>query len=158
GWEPRVSVVPAWSVVARPSDALTGVRAVGFDPSRTALVETDPGIVEQPGGEAGTATIREIAPEDVRVAVDAPSASIVVVRNSYDPGWTATVDGRPTPVLATDYLVQGVPVPPGRHDVRLTYRDPDVSRGLAAAVAVWLTLLLAIPASLVLERRRRARP
>ena len=59
GWEPRVSVVPAWTVVARPNDALQGVRAVGFDPSRTALLETDPGIVEQPGGEAGRATYQE---------------------------------------------------------------------------------------------------
>ena len=60
--------------------------------------------------------------------------ALVVVRNSYDPGWSATVDGAPAPVLATDYLVQGVAVPPGTHEIRLVYRDDDIARGMAAGV------------------------
>ena len=48
------------------------------------------------------------------------------------PGWSATVDGRPAPLLATDYLVQGVAVPAGRHEIRLVYRDDDVMRGMRA--------------------------
>ena len=157
GWEPRVSVVPAWTVVARPNDALSAVRAVGFDPSRSAVLEHDPGISAEVDAGAGHATYQEETPEDVRIAVDAPAPSIVVVRNSYDPGWTATVDGRPAPVLATDYLMQGVAVPAGRHEVRLVYRDPDITRGLALGALVWLTLLLAIPVTWLLERRARTR-
>jgi len=156
GWEPRVSVVPAWTVVERPNDALAAVRAVGFDPSRSAVLERDPGISSQAGAEAGRATYQERTPEDVRIAVDAAAPSIVVVRNSYDPGWSATIDGRPATVLPTDYLVQGVAVPAGRHDVRLVYRDPDVTRGLALGALVWLLLLLSIPVAFLAERRRSA--
>jgi uncharacterized membrane protein YfhO len=114
-----------------------------------------------PGSAPGAATYREVQPEDVRIQVEANAPSIVVVRNSYDPGWTATVDGRPTPVLPTDYLLQGVAVPAGHHDVRLVYRDPEISRGLAAGAFVWIMLLGAIPLALALERRaalRRRRP
>jgi hypothetical protein len=57
-------------------------------------------------------------------------------------------------VLPTDSLVQGVAVPAGHHEIRLVYRDPDITRGLAAGAFVWLMLLLAIPVALVLERRR----
>ena len=112
------------------------------------------GIPATPNAAPGSAGYREVSPEDVRIAVDATTSSLVVVRNSYDPGWSATVDGRPAPLLATDYLAQGVPVSAGRHEMRLTYRDADVSRGLAAGALVWVMLLAAIPTGLVLERRR----
>ncbi len=81
----------------------------------------------------------------------------MVVRNSYDPGWSATVDGRPAPLLAADYLVQGVAVPAGRHEIRLVYRDDEVIRGAVAGIVVWFMLLASIPAALLLERRARRR-
>jgi uncharacterized membrane protein YfhO len=96
-----------------------------------------------------------VEPEDVRIVVDAAAPSIVVIRNSYDPGWSASVDGVDAPLLATDYLIQGVAVPAGHHEIQLVYRDPDVSRGLAASALVWLILLGSIPAAMWLERRRQ---
>ena len=157
GWEPRVSVVPTWTVENGPSDALDRVLVPGFDPSRAAVLEGDPGIMAAPGALPGSSTYREVTPEDVRVTVEAAAPSIVVVRNSFDLGWSATVDGRSAPVLATDYLLQGVAVPAGHHEIRLTYHDPDVSRGIAAGAAVWLILLGTIPLAMLWERRRSAR-
>lgn len=153
GWEPRVSLVTSWVVADRSADALNGVLNVGFDPARTAYLEQDPGIPVTPGATAGATTYREMTPEDVRITVDTNSPAVVVVRNSYDAGWSATVDGQPADVLATDYLVQGVAVPAGHHEVRLIYRDGDIARGAAAGALVWLILLIAIPATLVFERR-----
>jgi hypothetical protein len=157
GWEPRVSVVPSWAVAADPAAALRAVLTPGFDPSRSVMLEQDPGIEMIAGGHAGTATYREVEPEDVRITVDAAEPSIVVIRNSFDPGWSATVDGVDAPVLPTDYLIQGVAVAAGHHEIRLVYRDPDIARGLAASTLVWLILLSAIPAAMWLERRRCAR-
>ncbi len=157
GWEPRVSVLPAWTVEPSAPDALRAIGTPGFDPSRSLVLEQEPGIQATSGALPGTATYREVSPEDVRVEVDTPAPSVVVVRNSYDPGWTATVDGQVVPVLAADYLLQGVAVPAGRHEIRLTYHDPDLARGLTAGVAVWFILLAAVPAAALLERRRSAR-
>ena len=157
GWEPRVSVLPTWTVAPSAPDALEAIGAPGFDPSRSLVLERDPGMAPTSEGQQGTAAYREASPVDARIAVDAPVPSVVVVRNSYDPGWSATVDGRSVPVLAADYLLQGVAVPAGRHTIRLTYRDPDVSRGLASGTTVWFILLAAIPTAALLERRRSAR-
>ena len=157
GWEPRASLVHTWTVVGRPADALDGVVADGFDPARSAYLEQDPGIPQTQDAASGTVAYREITPEDASVVVDTPSSALVVVRNSYDEGWSATVDGRPAPVLAADYLIQGVPVPAGRHEIRLTYHDPDVSRGVLAGGIAWIILLAAIPAAMLWERRRRRR-
>jgi uncharacterized membrane protein YfhO len=94
-------------------------------------------------------------PEHVRVTVDAASPSLVVIRNSYDEGWSATVDGAPAQVLPADGFLQGVAVGAGHHEVELTYRDPAIGRGLAASAIVWSVFGLAVAACVVAERRRR---
>ncbi|HXF37226.1 MAG TPA: hypothetical protein VNO17_08605, partial [Actinomycetota bacterium] len=150
GWQPLVSVVPSWRVVDRPIEALRAVLEPGFDPARAAVLERDPGIAPVAGAGPGTASWREEEPEDLRVEVRAPGPQIVLVRTNPDPGWRATVDGRPAPVLRADFFRLGVPVPAGRHVVRLTYDDPWIGRGLALSAAAWL----ALGAGWFLARRR----
>lgn len=153
GWEPRVSVVTDWTV----TDGATALRAVlrpGFDPGTRAVVEGEPGIPHPAGYTVPTmATYREIRPEDVRITLDAKAPSLVVVRNAWDRGWSATVDGEPARVLRTDYFLQGVPVEAGSHEVRLTYADPNIGRGLLASALAWLGWLGSLAAALALERR-----
>jgi hypothetical protein len=154
--QPRASVVPAWSVVDDGALAFDAVGARGFDPAVTAVVEGDPGIEPGPAPTAGTATYAEATPEDVRVEVDAPSPSIVVVRNTWERGWSATVDGRPAPVLRADAFLQGVPVPAGQHEVRLVYREPAIGYGIWASAIVWAVLGGIAVATIVAARRRDA--
>ncbi|MBI3647540.1 MAG: hypothetical protein HY240_02090 [Actinobacteria bacterium] len=156
GWEPRVSVVPEWTVASGPDAAFRVVVDPGFDPAQEAVLEADPGIQPLPGGRPGSASYAEVTPEDVRVTVDALAPSIVLVRNDWDAGWTATVDGKPAPVLPADGFRQGVPVAPGPHEIRLRYRDPTIGRGLAASAVVWG--LWAAGLGLALRRRRPPSP
>lgn len=152
-WEPRASVFADWTVADGPT-ALRDALTPGFTAGE-AVVEGNPGISPTPGGgSTGRATYHETGPEDVRVAVDTSAPSILVVRNAWDEGWSATVDGKPAPVLPTDYFLQGVPVPAGSHEVRLTYSDPSIGRGLAASAAVWLVFVTGLGFALVRERRR----
>jgi len=65
----------------------------------------------------------------------------------------ASIFARHAPVLATDYLVQGVAVPPGTHEIRLVYRDDDIARGMAAGMIMWLLLLASIGVAMFRERR-----
>jgi hypothetical protein len=152
-WEPRVSVVPAWTVARTGVQSLHTVVGTTFDPARTAIVEGSPGIAPTAGATPGTATYDERWPEDVRVSVDASAPSIVLVRNAWDTGWSATVDGRPAPVLKTDYFLQGVPVAAGHHEIRLVYRDPTIARGLLGSAIAWTALVLAAALALGWSRR-----
>ncbi|MEX0992130.1 MAG: hypothetical protein WD004_07650 [Actinomycetota bacterium] len=156
GAESRVSVVPSWTVEATTDEALAAVLEPGFDPGRTAVLETDPGIRRVDGAHPGTATYSAPTPEDVRVSVTADAPSMVVIRNAWDQNWEATVDGKPSQVLPTDAFLQGVPVPAGEHEIRLVYREPWIWRGLAASGLVWAAWLVAVLAASVLDRRRRA--
>jgi hypothetical protein len=157
GWQRRASVVPDWTEVASGSEALARVLESGFNPGREAVVEGTTGISPTAGAPPGTAEYTEISPEDVRVQAQSDVPSIVVVRNAWDDGWSATVDGRPAPVLLTDYFIQGVPVPAGTHEVRLVYTDPNIGRGIAGsgvAIALWLIALMATFIVGIVRRRR----
>lgn len=159
GWQPRASVVPAWSVVEDAAVALDAVLEHGFDPAERAILEEAPAVAPAPAGTpVGSATYHETRPEVVRIVAEAASPSLVVIRNAWDRGWSATVDGRPTPVLRADHFLQAVPVPAGRHEVRLVYREPSIARGLAASATVWGGLGLGLAAAGVLRRRATRMP
>ena len=153
GWEPRVSLVHTWTQVDRPADALLGVLDAGLRPGADGVRRAGPGHLADPERDARHRGVpRDHArgrPHHGHVGQPA----LVVVRNSYDAGWSATVDGAPAPLLATDYLVQGVPVPAGTHEIRLVYRDDDVAKGALAGIVIWIMLLLSIGVALLWERR-----
>ncbi|HYT78683.1 MAG TPA: hypothetical protein VEQ37_05420 [Actinomycetota bacterium] len=139
---PRVSVVGSWETAGSARDALTEVMDHNFDPAVHAILESDPGIVphSSPSGPA-TAAYRAEGDQAARIEAQAPAPSVVLVRNVYDPGWHATVDGRPGRVMPANYLDQGIPIPAGRHTIVLSYDDPSVGLGLIGSVLALATLL-----------------
>jgi membrane protein YfhO len=158
--EPRASVVYDWTPVP-PGGGLDQVLQPGFDPAIEAIVEEQPSatIADQllgsgPSG-TGTAVYSERTPEQVVVQVTSSATGLLVVRNAFDRNWHATVDGRPAPLLLTDYMMQGVVVSAGTHTVELTYRDPAVGLGVLVSTVAWAILVGLIVWFAVGDRRRR---
>ena len=63
---------------------------------------------------------------------------------SFDPGWSATVDGAPRPVRPLNELGMGVPVPAGNHEVRLVYKTPGRAMGVVLSAISLAGLVLLI--------------
>ena len=80
---------------------------------------------------------------------------MLVLSDSYYPGWTAQVDGAPSPILRANGLYRAVAIPAGRHQVVFEYRPSSFRNGawLSAASAL---VLVALPLADV-ARRRAAR-
>jgi hypothetical protein len=159
---PPASFVASWQVVASTRLALDRILQTGFDPRAEAILERDPGIgplasgrpASGPAEATGAARYVAEGEQAARIEVEAPGPGIVLVRIVFDRNWRATVDGRPAPVLAADAVVQGVPVGPGRHVIRLAYDDPALGHGLLVSGAAWAALVAA--AFLFAVRDRRA--
>jgi len=139
---PRAFLVPQVQPVADHDAALAAIRAAGFDPRVTAVVEGAPGL--QVGGAGQVTEIRgEANGLTMQVAADAPA--LVVVSQMWYPGWRAWVDGQPAgPVLRTNYLFQGVNVPAGAHRVELRFAPPlwRAGWGLAAVGLIVFAIVL----------------
>jgi hypothetical protein len=94
-------------------------------------------------GDAGTATLLDDQPGHRRVLTKAPGPRLLVVAESHDPGWKATIDGRPCPVERVNGDFLGCVVGPGRHAVELTFAPawlPWARVLSAAALAACLVL------------------
>ena len=81
---------------------------------------------------ASSAQIVDYADNHVRVMVDTPREGLLVLHDLAYPGWVATVDGSPAPVLRADLLFRGVEVPAGRHTVEFSFRPFSLSNLVAA--------------------------
>jgi Bacterial membrane protein YfhO len=71
---------------------------------------------------SGTARIVREVPDRVVVDVDAATPAYLVLADTFDPGWSATVDGQPAPIRAAYVAFRAVFLPQGSHTVIFTYR------------------------------------
>jgi hypothetical protein len=109
-----------------------------------------------PGARALPVDVTSYRPNSVQLAVDAPSAGIAVLTDSYFPGWRARVDAAPAEVLRVNGLARGVLIPTaGHHVVDFEYTPESFVDGawLSAGIAAFLAGLLVYA-----HLRPRARP
>ena len=105
----------------------------GFDPLRTALIEKPlPFSWTSLAGAAPiepAVEIEEYSANRIRLKVAASRPGMLVLSEIYYPGWETEVDGRPAETLQVDYVLRGVPMQPGRHEVMMRFRPATVRRG-----------------------------
>jgi hypothetical protein len=66
----------------------------------------------------------------------------LIVSETFDPGWSAQIDGTPTPVQLAQGVLLAVSLPPGLHQVHLRYEPPLLRPGFALAGLTFSCLLL----------------
>ncbi len=60
-----------------------------------------------------------------QLATDRQSPGMLIISETWVPGWRATDNGRPVSVLRADYALMGVYLAPGSHAVELVYDPPE---------------------------------
>jgi hypothetical protein len=148
---PRAYVVPRVELAADDRWLVTRFRQV--DPREAVLMPVDPirptRTVRQPFTPAEWASTD---PDRLVLRVETEAPGLLVVAETWMPGWSAQVDGKPTPIFRGNRSQRVVPLlEPGRHEVILTYQTPGLATGLAlstASTAVWIALAFASRSSL----------
>ena len=146
---PRAYVVPR----AHPGgdDAATVLAEFRrIDPREEVLIASDPLGADAPGPRQPftPAVWRSSTPERVVLEVTTGAPGLLVVADTWMPGWTATVDGRPAPILRGNHAQRVIPLPqPGQHEVVLHYEAPGLALGLALSglsLVAWGAAALAL--------------
>jgi hypothetical protein len=156
----------ASTVIDDDDRALSTVASCGFRPDRTLVLDGGSSVplpVAPPtvrprrsGPVPGAVQVLDERASTVRLRVSVPRSSWLLIRHSWAPGWTATIDGRAVTVRRADVAFQAVDVPAGSHRVVLTYRAPGLRTGLTITLAA-LLVELGLVASVLLRRGRRLR-
>lgn len=131
--------------VAEGGAALGALVDPSFEPNRDVVLSAGVPRASEAGFHA-TARLATLAPDRVEIDADLSADGYVVLVDSYDPGWTATLDGSPADVVRANVAFRAVGVPAGHHYIVMRYRPPAVLWGLAASALAWAAL--AVTASL----------
>jgi hypothetical protein len=98
----------------------------------TAPVDVDAACSDR---EADRTELRSLRANSLEVAVRTSCRSLLVVSETFFPGWQARVDGRAAALHEVNSRLRGVVVPPGAHTVTMRYRPASVVQGLTISVA-----------------------
>lgn len=103
-----------------------------------------------------TATVRltSYQPNNLHYTVDSKNGGIVVFSEIYYPGWTATVDGTPTPIARVNYILRAITVKPGKHTVVFDFHPSSIRTTEIIAYISLVLLLLAIVGTVYVEFRK----
>jgi hypothetical protein len=140
----RLAWVPQWEPAADMDGAIERLVDPAF-PGRSVCVVTAEGraydalVSQLPSGASDTgdaatadaqcAMVRE-SPEEMEITADTTTAGILILADTFAPGWHAYVNGVREPILKVNGMFRGVYLPAGKHSVTFTYAPLSVTLGL----------------------------
>lgn len=148
---PQIAVVPSGTATLRRlADRRENRRQVG-------LVNEAPasGFLGVAGNDA-TADAQFVVDDPERVVLDlvAPEQGFLFLADQYFPGWAASVNGQPAPILLANHAFRLVEIPRGPVRVEFVYRPQRVRIG--AAVSGVTLLSVAVVLAWTFRRRPNA--
>ncbi|HQR33328.1 MAG TPA: YfhO family protein, partial [Blastocatellia bacterium] len=154
---PRAWLTPRAEAVSE-QDAFKSIRGQSeraFDPREVALIEAPSselgGLTASKLSEGSYARIVSYEPNRLVIETKADQPAALVLSEVHDPGWVATVDGKPATVYAADYLLRGLVLSAGTHTIELKYTAPAARTGAVISI-----LSLLIIAGLLIKAGRAA--
>lgn len=134
----RAFVVSDIRTAGSAAEAQRSMGTAGLDLSRTAFVESAvpdaflaAGSPAATPGSSGAADVRinEYRPRRVSVEAKLRQPGLLVLTDTYYPGWSVFVDGARSALVRVNGLVRGVLLPAGAHRVEFVYRPVSFAAG-----------------------------
>lgn len=139
---PRAFLVPGWRFKEGEEPVLKTLLDPTFDPRREAVLEPLPGHTAPETDTTGGGEVRKLEDRGnaLSLEVTAQGRALLVLGDTWYPGWSVTVDGMRQPIYRANYLFRGVFLEPGTHRVEFVYTPTHFAGALwicaAALVAV----------------------
>jgi hypothetical protein len=123
------------------ADILDSISSWQFAPLKQAFVTNRSSDI--PAECFGEVEIAEQNPQKMTLTATMKTAGLVVIGDRYDPNWKATIDGKESQLLRVNYMLRGLVVPEGNHQIELIYRPKAFAVGVRI-FQVTTVLLLAL--------------
>ncbi|MFP6640154.1 MAG: YfhO family protein, partial [Myxococcota bacterium] len=128
---PRAYVTHRVEPAPGTEELLAKLASPDFDPREQSYLELDslPEPELAPAQRSERVAIVRDTLHEVALEVELDAPGVVILSDSYYPGWRASVDGEPVPIYAANHLFRGVAVGAGVHEVRFLYEPSSVRIG-----------------------------
>ena len=132
-YKPSTTLASQILSLSQGTDAVAVVEAMG---------NPVPAVIPEISHGNGKAVFERDDTDHVIVCTECPSEGLLVLRDSWYPGWTAFIDGERTPILRINGCFRGVVVPAGKHKTKFVYRPILVYvAGVVSLLALLLVML-----------------
>jgi hypothetical protein len=150
---PRAWLVHSTEHYSSPKELALRLESPEFHPRETGLLESgrQPQIDPRTSGQE-TILVRRYQHDQIELTVKAASRALLVVSETYYPGWQAKVNNIPFEIWKVDGGLRGIVVPPGDNLVTLTYAPSSFRLG---AILTALAVLAGIAVAAVTFSTRR---
>lgn len=103
-----------------------------------------------------TATIQVVAykPNNLKyISNNKNDGFAVFAEMYYKNGWTATIDGKTTPILRVNYTLRGLQIPAGKHTIEFKFEPQVVKTGSTITLISSVVMLLLFVGGIYYERK-----
>jgi hypothetical protein len=139
---PRAFVVSGYRIAATPEDAKAVLLQDTFDPTREAIVPHAFDFQSVPTGLAGSATVRTYEPMKVEIEAAANVEGLLILSDTYYPGWRAFVNGEEKEIVKVNFCQRGVELAPGKSHVTFVFDSAPAKTGFGITVGALAVSML----------------
>jgi len=131
---PRAFTVGSWDAVASPDAALARVAAPDFTPLREAVFVADAAPSARPSHPGAPCAITYSGPHGTAVRGDFRAGDVLILADTYYPGWRAYQAGSEQPVLPADYSLRAVSIQQPGEQIDFVYLPASFRTGAFIAL------------------------
>ena len=129
-----------------------------FNPSDTAFVQESfkPSITAMPVADSA-ASIQLVKNDNdvITYSFNSSTNQFAVFSEVYYPGgWRTYIDNKEAPIIKTDYVLRGLAVPAGKHDIRFEFKPDGFYKGKKITAIFEILLALLLLSALFMEWRK----
>ena len=123
---PRAKLFGNWQIQTDDTTALETLTKREFDPHSSVIVHSKIEPSKAPLGQAaGSVSITGYKPKEIQLTANASSDAVLLLNDHWSPHWQVTVDGQPTELLRCNYVMRGVRLTPGQHEIVFRFQPPN---------------------------------
>jgi uncharacterized membrane protein YfhO len=115
---PRFQLISTYQILS-PSNIAQALASPTFAPDQLVYLEEPPPFPSEDTSDTKL-TVLEYLDSSIKLSIDTPTPTLLVVSNTYDSGWQAKTNDQIIPVLRANYAFQAYPLPPGSYQLELT--------------------------------------
>jgi hypothetical protein len=156
GTVPRAYIVDRVFVEKQPLKALEKLSQLQFDPLREVVLDNNVAIQASEAFEAH-AKIEQYKNSSVTVQATANQDNVLVLADSFYPGWKAFVDGNETNILRANHFFRAVVLPKGAHRVEFRYEPWSFKLGWIISMFTLIGIII-VSLFMFLRERKMAAP
>lgn len=140
---PRAYLADQVHVATTKEKAFGILRHEDFIPGKSVLLEDPIHVGQTTDKPTGTAQITDRSNTTLTISVkDNNRDTVLIVTDTYYPGWKAILDGFEVPIFPANIRQRGVIVPPGNHTIQMRYEPKSLFLGFAISVVTLLLLVI----------------